>query len=154
MSKNTTRKTREETGTRKTTWTPPAMLDVPEAPEGYTYRWLRYELLGENHSRNIYERTRQGYRLVRPEELDGFMTDVMEEGKHEGIVRSGDLMLAIVADEIVAARTEFYDNQAKRLQQSVDMELGRDQNALMPISSESSSTVTRGNPNAHVKFED
>jgi len=154
MSEHETRKTREETGTRKTTWTPPAMLDVPEAPEGYKYRWIRYELLGEDHSRNVFERTRQGYELVRPDELNGFETDVMSEGKHEGVVRSGDLVLAKVPLEIANARTEYYDNQAKRLQQSVDMELGKEQNPLMPISSESTSSVTRGNPNAQVKFED
>ncbi len=152
MSDKTTRKSRASE-TRKTTWTPPNALDAPEAPDGYKYRWLRYELVGEDHSRNVYERTRQGYELVRPEELDGFEVDVMKEGKHEGVVRSGDLILAKVPNEIHEARTEFYENQTDRLQQAVDMELGRSDNPNMPISSDSSSTVTRGNPNA-AKFED
>jgi hypothetical protein len=131
------------------------MLDVPEAPEGYKYRWLRHELVGEDHSRNVFERTRQGYELVHPDELDGFETDVMQDGKHAGVVRSGDLILAKVPIEIYEARTEFYDNQADRLQQAVDMELDRSNNPDMPIDRKGSkSSVTRGNPNAANEFED
>ena len=149
----TTRKTRESE-TRKTTWSPPNALEVPNAPEGYKYRWLRYELVGEDHSRNVYERTRQGYELVHPDELNGFQVDVMGEGKHEGIVRSGDLILAKVPVDIHEARTKYCDDTTDRLQQAVDMELGKNSNSNMPISSESSSSITRGNPNASNKFDD
>ena len=82
------------------------------------------------------------------------LVKAMGEGKHEGIVRSGDLILAKVPVDIHEARTKYYDDTTDRLQQAVDMELGKNSNSNMPISSESSSSITRGNPNASNKFDD
>lgn len=150
----TTRKTREESGSRKKAWTPVAKLATPEAPEGYKYRWVRHELMGEDQASNVYDRTRQGYEPVKPEELEGFLVDKMEGGKHDGVVRSGDLILMKVPVEIAESRNEYFENQARRMQAAVDQELDVNQNEEMPIHRTNKSSVTRGNPNSETSFED
>jgi len=37
---------REKT-TRRKPWAPPSSLDAPPAPDGYKYRWIRAETLGQ-----------------------------------------------------------------------------------------------------------
>ena len=64
----TTRKTRES-GTRKKTWSIAGKLDTPQAPDGTQYRWVRHELLGDDQNANVHGRSRQGYEIVKPEEL-------------------------------------------------------------------------------------
>ena len=53
-------------------WSPPSMLDAPPAPEGYTYRWIRAELVGQEDRKNVTARLSEGFDLVRSEELDNF----------------------------------------------------------------------------------
>jgi len=53
-------------------WSPPSMLETPPAPEGYTYRWIRAEIAGSEDRKNVTSRMREGFDLVRAEELDGF----------------------------------------------------------------------------------
>lgn len=129
---------------RKRTWKPPARLDTPAPPPGYKYRWVRHELRGEAHDFNVYARTRQWYEPVRPEELGGFESEIMEDGKHTGVVRSGDLILMKVPEEIVKQRTEYFDGMADRMHQAVSTELKKESRKEMPIEEEVKSTVTFG----------
>ena len=55
--------------TARKPWRPPSMLDTPPAPEGYTYRWIRAELVGEEDRKNVMSRMREGFELVRVEEI-------------------------------------------------------------------------------------
>ena len=66
--------TRAKTERRKP-WTPPSRLDTPPAPEGYEYRWIRSEVNGFQDKQNVYSKLREGYELVRLE-------DVPEEYHH------------------------------------------------------------------------
>ena len=58
----TERQSRETEGrdsdSRKKVWTPPTALETPEPPEGFLYRWVNYELLGEDRAGNVYGRSR------------------------------------------------------------------------------------------------
>jgi hypothetical protein len=63
--------TREEETARKP-WAPPQMLETPEPPEGYHYRWIRAEYAGQEDRKNIMSRTREGYELVKADEIGDF----------------------------------------------------------------------------------
>lgn len=140
----TTRDTREQ-DSRKKSWRPPQRLGVPTPPAGYRYRWVRHELRGEDHAANVYGRTRQGYEPVRPEELgDNFDAETISEGKHQGVVRSGDLILMKVPEDVVEARTEYFDGQASKMDEAVNSDLKRHSSPKMPISNESESSVSIG----------
>ena len=154
---NTTRKTRAS-GTRKVAWKPSSSLEVPKELKqpGFKYRWIRHELRGDDHVTNVHNRTRQGYVPVNAEELAGFDVDVMDGGKHSGVVRCGDLILAKCPEEIAESRQEFFDAQAEKLQRLVDHDFDREGQNAMPIIRESTSTVSKGHIRASpkVSFED
>jgi hypothetical protein len=129
-------------------------LETPKAPEGVHYRWVRHELLGDDHAGNVHERTRQGYEPVRPEELGGdWQADVLDTGKHAGIVRSGDLILMKVDQEIVDQRNEYFANKTKAQEGAVNSELQKNNSAVAPISQDEQSSVSVGG-GRNAKFED
>jgi hypothetical protein len=87
--------------------------------------------LGDDHAGNVHERTRQGYEPVRPEELGGdWQADVLDTGKHAGIVRSGDLILMKVDQEIADQRNEYFANKTKAAEGAVNSELQKNNSAL------------------------
>jgi len=149
----TARNTRESS-TRKKTWRPAAKLETPTPPPGYKYRWVRHEIKGEDQTLNVYNRNREGYEPVRRDEIsqEAFL-DVMDEGRHEGVVRSGDLILMKVPVEIAQQRQDYYESQAKRMQQAVDQELDGQSSSDMPIHRENSSSVSKGG-SGPTRFED
>jgi len=129
-------------------------LETPKAPEGVHYRWVRHELLGDDHAGNVHERTRQGYEPVRPEELGGdWQADVLDTGKHAGIVRSGDLILMKVDQEIADQRNEYFANKTKAAEGAVNSELQKNNSAVAPISQDEQSSVSVGG-GRNAKFED
>lgn len=151
MSKTakTSHTTRADTVQAKT-WQPPARLDVPPAPEGVKYRWVRHTLQGDSQDANVYERNRQHYEVVMASELDGFKAEQLEGGKYDGVVRSGDLILMKIDASIAAQRTEYYENMSARQQKAVDLEAQSQGHENMQVTVDNKTRVT-GSP---LKFED
>ena len=86
---------------RPKVWVPPSSLDAPPAPDGFRYRWIRAESVGFQDVKNIQGRIRQGYELVRAEEIENASDyPVVEDGKYKGVVGVGGLLLAKVPEEI------------------------------------------------------
>ena len=54
---------------RPKVWVPPSSLDAPPAPDGFRYRWIRAESVGFQDTKNVTGRIREGYELVRAEEV-------------------------------------------------------------------------------------
>ena len=122
------RATREKE-TRRRPWTPPSRLDAPPAPDGFKHRWIRAEVNGHQDKQNVYGRLREGYELVRleelPEEYQGMMPTI-DDGKHAGVVSVGGLLLARVPDETIAERNEYYRRKAQEQLYAVDNEMMRE----------------------------
>lgn len=118
-----------EKETRRRPWTPPSRLDAPPAPEGFQHRWIRAEVNGFNDKQNVYGRLREGYELVRieelPEEYQG-MLPTIEDGKHAGVVSVGGLLLSRVPIETVEERNAFFAQKAQDQLKAVDNELLRE----------------------------
>ena len=67
-------------------WVPPSSLDAPPAPDGFRYRWIRAESVGFQDTKNITGRIREGYELVRAEEVENASDyPVLDEGKYKGV---------------------------------------------------------------------
>jgi hypothetical protein len=148
-------RTSREAAKRPQAWTPPNKLDTPEPPEGFEYRWVRHELLGEDQASNVYSRNRQGYEPVNinDPEFQGYQADSMpSDSKRSGVVRAGDLILMKVPKEVVNQRNSYFSEQARSMQAAVDGERNRQQSDKMPILDESRSKVSRGGGNT--RFED
>lgn len=118
-----------EKETRRKPWSPPSRLDAPPAPEGYKHRWLRAEVNGNLDNQNIYSKLREGYELVRledlPEEYRG-MLPTMDDGKHAGVVSVGGLLLARIPDETVDERNAYFRKKAQDQLHAVDNEMMRE----------------------------
>ena len=139
--------TRADTEARKP-WSPPSMLDTPPAPEGYTYRWIRAELVGREDRKNITSRLSEGFDLVRASDLDDSLADrydALEEGRHAGVISRGGLLLAKIPNETRNERNSYYQNAARTQQDAVDNDLLKESDPSSPIlNPERSSKVTFG----------
>ncbi len=150
----TSRKTRAS-ATRKRTFEAPSKLKTPPAPEGTEYLWVRHELLNQPDDANVHERLREGYELVKPEELGkDYIADVMSAGKHAGAVRSGDLVLMKMDSDYMTEKREYYEDQTKKAAQAYGQDLKSASHSSMPVVDESTTSVTRGSAAKNAKFED
>lgn len=118
-----------ESEVRRRSWTPPSRLDAPPAPPGFQHRWIRAEVNGHQDKQNIYGRLREGYELVRleelPEEYKG-MLPTLDEGKHAGVVSVGGLMLARIPVETAEERNAYFRRKAQEQLHAVDNEMMRE----------------------------
>jgi len=123
------------------------LLETPKAPEGYQYRWLRIEMMGEADKGNISKRIREGYELVRPEEVAGFDLPMNDEGAYAGTVGIGGLVLGKIPLETVGERNAYYGQQTREQLGAIDAELARHSNSVMPIGAPQRETQSSfGNP--------
>ena len=115
-------------------WQPPSLLDAPDAPEGYVYRWIRESMVGQEDKANMSKRIREGWEPVRAEDHPEFEAPTVEDGKHAGVIGVGGLILAKMPIEIVEQRREYYRKMASDQMEAVDSNLMRDSDSRMPIS--------------------
>ena len=118
-----------DTEKRRRPWTPPSRLDAPPAPEGFKHRWIRAEVNGQLDKANVYSRLREGYELVRNEELTEEYRDTMptiEDGRHAGVVSVGGLMLARIPLETIKERNDYYQKRSREQLEAVDNEMLRE----------------------------
>ena len=136
--------TREKAAARKP-WAPPSMLDAPPAPDGFKHRWIRAESVGFQDTKNITGRIREGYELVRAEEVENASDyPVLDEGKYKGVIGVGGLLLAKVPIEIAQQRQDYMTNRHTDQSEAVNNDLMKEQDQRMPINVERQSRVTFG----------
>jgi len=144
--KNTSRASQTRTKSeRPKVWVPPSSLNAPPAPDGFRYRWIRAEVTGFQDTKNITGRIREGYELVRAEEVENASDyPVLEEGKYKGVIGVGGLLLAKVPIEIAKQRMEYMTGKHQERDQAVNNDLMKEQDQRMPINVERQSRVTFG----------
>ena len=100
---------------------------------------------GISDTKNIQGRIREGYELVRAEEIENASDyPVVDEGRYKGVVGVGGLLLAKVPDEIAKARTAYVKKRADGMDEAIENDLMREQHKSMPINVERQSRVTFG----------
>ena len=130
--------------TRRKPWAPPSRLDAPKPKDGFKHRWVRTHLRGDDDQMNVHQRLREGYEPVRADEYPDQEFASVEEGKHEGVIGNGGLMLARIPEETVEERTEYYRDQTRNQMKAVDENLMREQHPSMPIHNDRKSDVSFG----------
>ena len=134
--------------TARKPWRPPSMLETPPAPEGYSYRWIRAEIVGQEDRKNVTARLREGFDLVRAEELDGFEIPTLDDGRHAGVVSVGGLLLAKIPNETRNERNAYFQGRAQTQQDAVDNDLMQESDPASPIlRPERKTSVTFGGGN-------
>ena len=114
---------------RRKPWRPPSRLDAPPAPDGTQYRWIRAEVNGNLDNQNVYSKLREGYELVRPENVPEEyrnMLPTMDDGKHAGVISVGGLLLAKIDKETVEERNAYFRQKAQEQLMAVDNEMMRE----------------------------
>ena len=130
---------------RPKVWVPPSYLDAPPAPDGFRYRWIRAESVGFQDTKNIASRMREGYELVRAEEVENASDyPVLDEGRYKGVIGVGGLLLAKVPIEIAKQRQEYMTRRHAERSEAVNNDLMREQDKRMPINVDRQSRVTFG----------
>jgi len=134
--------------TARKPWRPPSMLETPPAPEGYSYRWIRAEIVGQEDRKNVTSRLREGFDLVKAEELDGFELPTLDDGRHAGVVSVGGLLLAKIPNETRKERNAYFQARSQTQQDAVDNDLMKESDPASPIlRPERKTSVTFGGGN-------
>lgn len=124
--KNSNRSSRESVAhdnqARRKPWRPVRKLETPPAPEGYTYRWIRESMLGQEDRANVSRRIREGWELVKGTDLPAdFQLPTMDSsGRHEGVVYNEGLLLAKIPVETVEERKAHYQNVTEEQSNALD----------------------------------
>jgi len=130
---------------RPKVWVPPSSLDAPPAPDGFRYRWIRAEVQGFQDTTNVTSRQREGYELVRAEEVENASDyPVIDEGRYKGVIGVGGLLLAKVPIEIAKQRQEYMTKRHEERSEAVSNDLMKEQDNRMPINVDRQSRVTFG----------
>ena len=130
---------------RPKVWVPPSSLDAPKPPDGFRYRWIRAESVGFQDTKNVTGRIREGYELVRSEEVENASDyPVVEDGKYKGVIGVGGLLLAKVPVEIAKQRQDYMTNRHKERSEAVENDLMKEQDKRMPINVDRQTRVTFG----------
>ena len=135
--------TRDKSERRKP-WAPPSRLEAPKAPPGYVHRWIRVAMRGEEDKINVHAKLREGWEPVRADEYPDYHAPVIDEGRYEGVIGNGGLMLCRIPEETVHERSAYYGNRTREQMQAVDQDLMKDEHPSMPITRNRSSRVSFG----------
>ena len=127
MTKTTSNRTPRESLThdnqsKRKPWQPVRKLDTPPAPEGYKYRWIRESILGSEDRANVSRRVREGFELVRGDDLpDGWFLPTMDgDGRHAGVVYQDGLMLAKIPVETAEERNAYFADKTQEAKDALD----------------------------------
>lgn len=133
---------------RKKSWVRPSDLDAPPAPPGYRHRWIRVQAGGQDDSKNVAGKLREGYELVRAEEYPDFVVPSIQNGLHAGVIGVGDVMLARIPEEIADERRDYYNQRAGDQITAVDNDLmkANAHDTMRVVKPERQSRITFGGP--------
>ena len=133
---------------RKKDWTPPSSLDAPPAPNGYSHRWIRTTVQGFEDTANVSKKMREGWEFVKVEQIQNEIGTnkypFYTEGKYEGCIGIGGLVLARIPNEILESRAEYFKRLTQDRMNAVDNDLMKEQHPDMPINIDRQSKVTFG----------
>ena len=134
--------TREKKAARKP-WAPPSALDAPNPPEGYVPRWIRMEVRGFDERKNVMAILREGWEPVRADEYPDFDAPVVEDGKFQGVIGVGGLILCRIPVETVEERKAFFTAKEQGQMDAVD-------NDMLKEGSHSSMSISKPNRQSRV----
>ena len=138
------KKETRETESRRKPWVPPQMLEAPNPPEGYVHRWIRVAMRGEEDKMNVHTKLREGWEPVRADEYPDYEAPVIDDGKYQGVIGQGGLMLCRIPEETARERNEYYGSRTRQQMTAVDQDLMKEQHPSMPITNSRQSRVTFG----------
>lgn len=143
-----------EYSSRTVDYQPPAMLDAPEPNDpNVVYRWVRVMIGPNDDVRNVSMQFRDGWEPVKEDEHPGFGAPVQHDGRFNGVIGVGDLILCKNTKDRVNARQRYFETQAARQLAAVDNDILKAEHPSMPITRERNTGVIHGQKRT-VEFQD
>jgi hypothetical protein len=97
---------------------------------------------------NVSKKLREGWEFVRSEEVKNEIGDhdypVIHEGKYQGLIGVGGLVLARIPEEIVEQRKKYFRDITSDQVKAVDNDILKEQRPEMPVNIDRQSRVTFG----------
>lgn len=144
MTTRASRESREQevrdTETRARTWRPADQLPMPEEIPGYKLRWLRISTLGELDSQNVSKARREGWEMIKPEEMPDLARDC--DNRQTDIIEFGGLALAKMPIEMWKEMRDYYQEKSDSQNDSIDGALRSMEDKRMPLHREYSSKTS------------
>jgi len=146
--KRTSRASEEKKPLRAKPWVAASSLDAPPAPEGFIHRWIRISTAGQDDTRNVMKKQREGWEFVRAEEIKNQLGDcdypTLQKGEYAGLIGHHDTVLARIPIEVAEARKEYFAQMTVDRMTAIDNDVMKEQRPEMPINISRQSRVTFG----------
>jgi|TARA_R110000868_G_scaffold238211_1_gene492724 hypothetical protein len=133
-----------DTQERPKQWKRPEVLPEPNQEPGYTYRWVRVAMLGQQDPRNVSSKTREGWEPVPASEQSHLQMLVDPNSRFKDNIEVAGLLLCKMPNEMVEQRREYFAKQNQSQMDSVDNNFMRENDQRMPLFSEKRSTTSFG----------
>ena len=99
---------------------------------------------GEEDKMNVNSKLREGWEPVRKDEYPDYEAPTIDDGRYEGVIGQGGLMLCRIPAETAQERNEYYGGRTREQMVAVDQDLMKEQHPSMPINQSRQSRVTFG----------
>jgi hypothetical protein len=93
---------------------------------------------------NVHSKLREGWEPVRADEYPDYEAPIIDDGKYQGVIGQGGLMLCRIPEETARERNEYYGSRTRQQMTAVDQDLMKEQHPSMPISNSRQSRVSFG----------
>ena len=100
--------------------------------------------MGFDDTKNMSGKLRSGYELVRADEYPETDYPTINDGKYQGVIGVGGLLLARISTELVQSRKEYFDNLTRQKDEAIENDLLKEQHPGMPIDHDRQTRVTFG----------
>lgn len=129
---------------RPQNWAPPQTLPMPAERAGYVHGWIRTSTLGQMDPTNVSSRFREGWIPCKASDYPEITALTDPGSRFPDNIEIGGLLLCKLPEEIDRQRREYYTQQGKAAEASVDQSYMKLNDTRMPFFAERSTTVSRG----------
>ena len=133
-----------DTQERPKQWVRPEVLPQPNQEFGFTYRWVRVAMLGQQDPRNVSSKMREGWEPVLASEQPHLQMLVDPNSRFKENIEVAGLLLCKMPEEMVEQRREYFAKQNQSQMDSVDNNFMRENDQRMPLFSDKRSTTSFG----------
>ena len=114
---------RDEESRPQTTWTPPALLDAPEARPGMVQRWVSTTIQGKETPDNVYKRMREGWEPRKSSTVKDQKFPTINHGQWAGCIGIEGMLLCEMPKEKHQAMKDYYKGRSNDQNEALTGEL-------------------------------
>ena len=114
---------RDEESRPQTTWTPPALLDAPEARPGMVQRWVATTIQGKDTPDNVYKRMREGWEPRKACTVKDQKFPTINHGQWAGCIGIEGMLLCEMPKEKHLSMKAYYQGKSNDQNEALTGEL-------------------------------